>query len=401
MINHEKANFFIIYFFFAISTYAQKDNRIDKFVLTGKLIGQDTGLLILRYIDRNQKFISDTVSLIKGDFFFSGYINEPTFAYINGNVKSNSVEDVNTTGIFLEAVTMTAILKVNEFKKAKISGSHSQNEMDLLTIKKTPILTEMEPLNKEYREIIKKLQQNKGNENLRAQADSVREKFAPYKKRIRRIEYEFIDDHPESFVSAYLMQFYVSVLPLDSVKMFYAKLGYSIKNSYYGKIVAKEIHRIESGSCGSTAKNFAANDIEGKVLNLYSFKEKSYVLLDFWASWCVPCRYSNPHLIQLYNKYHSKGLDIIGIAQDDNNKEAWKKAVDQDNIAIWHHILQGFDFEKLKKGEPNENDIGEKFGINSLPTKILIDKKGVIIGRYEADAKDQSALEKKLRVIFE
>lgn len=397
----KKSAFLLSIFFYAISTYAQKDNRIDKFILTGKLIGQDTGLIILNYKDKNEKFISDTVYSIKGNFFFSGYINEPTSAFINGNIKSNSVDDVNTTNIFLEAATMTAILKVNEFKKAKITGSHSQNEMDLLKIKKAPILKEMEPLDKEYSEIIQKLQQNKGNENLRAQADIVREKFSPYKKRIRRIEYEFIANHPKSFVSAYLMQFYVSVLPLDSIKMFYAKLDYSIRNSYYGKRVAKEIRRIESGSPGSTAEDFTANDIEGKMLNLSYFKEKSYVLLDFWASWCIPCRNSNPHLIQLYNKYHSKGLDIIGIAQDDNNKEAWKKAVNKDNIGIWHHILQGFDLEKLKKGEPNENDIGEKFGINSLPTKILIDKNGVIIGRYEAAIQDQFALEKKLREIFE
>jgi thiol-disulfide isomerase/thioredoxin len=389
----------LLFIFYSISLDAQKDNRIDKFVLTGKLIGQDTGLILLNYIDKNEKFISDTASLINGNFFFSGFINEPTSAYINGNIKSNSVDDVNTANIFLEAATMTAILKVNEFKKAKITGSHSQDEMDLLKIKKAPILKEMEPLEKEYREIIKKLQQNKGNKNLRAQAAIVQEKLLPYKNRMRRTEIEFIANHPESFVSAYLMQFHVSVLPLDSIKMFYKKLNYSIKNSYFGKIVAKEIHRIESGSPGSTAEDFTANDIEGKVLNLSSFKGKSYVLLDFWASWCIPCRNSNPHLIQLYNKYHSKGLDVIGIAQDDNNKEAWKKAVNQDAIGIWHHILQGFDLEKLKKGEPNENDIGEKFGINSLPTKILIDKRGVIIGRYTG-TEEEADLDKKLSEVF-
>jgi len=109
---------------------------------------------------------------------------------------------------------MTVILKVNDFKKAKITGSRSQDEMDLIKIKKVPIIKEMEPLDKEYWEIIKKRQQNKEDENLRVQADIVHERFLPYKKKMRTIEYEFILCRPESFVSAYLMQFYVSVLRL-------------------------------------------------------------------------------------------------------------------------------------------------------------------------------------------
>lgn len=175
-----------------ISIEAQTGEIKDKFVLRGMLTGQETGLITLSYLDKNEKYISDTVSLDKGKFFFSGFIKDPTLAYISGNIKSSSVDDVNTTTIFLEVAVMTAMLKINEFKHAKITGSNSQNEMDFLTKKKAPILKEMEPLRKEYKKVIERLQQNKGDENIKAKANNIREKLSPYRKRIEKIDYEFI-----------------------------------------------------------------------------------------------------------------------------------------------------------------------------------------------------------------
>jgi thiol-disulfide isomerase/thioredoxin len=116
-------------------------------------------------------------------------------------------------------------------------------------------------------------------------------------------------------------------------------------------------------------------------------------LLDFWASWCVPCRKGNPHLIKLYNQYKEQGFEIIGISDDDSKVEAWHKAVEQDKIGIWKHVLRGMDIEKKMKGQSNPGDISEKYNISTLPTKILIDKNGKIIGRYGSEEED---LDKKL-----
>jgi len=112
----------------------------------------------------------------------------------------------------------------------------------------------------------------------------------------------------------------------------------------------------------------------------------------------VPCRKGNPHLIALYNRYKESGLEIIGVANDDNAVDAWKRAVVQDKIGIWRHILSGYD-RKASEQEKSEY-INVRYGIHTLPTKILIDKNGIIIGRYGGGGEDDAAMEKKLAEVF-
>jgi glutathione peroxidase-family protein len=105
-------------------------------------------------------------------------------------------------------------------------------------------------------------------------------------------------------------------------------------------------------------------------------------------------------LLSLYSKYKDKGFEIIGVASDDGKEEAWRKAVEQDKIGVWKHVLSGYDQEKRMRGEKNENYIGPKYGIATLPTKILIDPNGMIIGRYGESTEDVEAMDKKLSEIF-
>ncbi|RYG08102.1 MAG: TlpA family protein disulfide reductase, partial [Chitinophagaceae bacterium] len=140
-----------------------------------------------------------------------------------------------------------------------------------------------------------------------------------------------------------------------------------------------------------------AIDIGGKPLSLADFKGK-YVLLDFWASWCVPCREGNPHLKKLYAQYKNKGLEIIGVSDDDSKPYAWKAAVAQDQIGMWKHVLRGL--KRVGDTYDRTNDISENFGIHTLPTKILIDRNGKIVGRYGGGGESDEAMDKKLAEIF-
>lgn len=122
------------------------------------------------------------------------------------------------------------------------------------------------------------------------------------------------------------------------------------------------------------------------------------MLVDFWASWCVPCRKGNPHLKELYSQYKAKGFEVIGISDDDRDHDAWKKAVAKDGLP-WQHVLRGLKYDAVK-GFDKTNDISELFGIHSLPTQVLIDPSGKIIARYGEGAAAHEDLDKKLAEVF-
>ena len=125
-------------------------------------------------------------------------------------------------------------------------------------------------------------------------------------------------------------------------------------------------------------------------------------MLDFWASWCVPCRKSNPHMIELYNKYKSKGFDVIGIADDDGKIAVWNAAVTKDGVGIWHNILRGLNMDMIMKHINNPDDLDERYGIASIPTKILIGPNGKILGRFgDSYGGTEEDMDKMLKSIFD
>ncbi len=103
-------------------------------------------------------------------------------------------------------------------------------------------------------------------------------------------------------------------------------------------------------------------------------------------------------MIKLYEKYHTKGVEFIGISDDDSNPKAWHKAVEKDGIGIWHHVLRGL--KQTKKGFDKTNDITEGYAVHSIPTKILIDPQGIIVGRYGGVGEDDEAMDKMFEEIF-
>lgn len=360
------------------------------------------------YASVNGKQSKDSAVIHNGTFVFKGTIDGPSMAYLQGDIKSMAMADPNAISFFIEPGNINITVKAGDFKHAVITGCKTQDEAKQLDDSKADLYKKLKPLEDAYTKLNDIYIQAIHDKKPEAQLDSLKEKAAAmhdelqsYSPEFQKIDYAFFASHPHSYVTAFNLQFYVSDLTLDSLRMFYKNLGAQIQQSIYGKELAKQLMQLESGSPGAIAKNFSTKDINGNPISLADFKGK-YVLLDFWASWCVPCRHSNPHLKELYARYHDKGLDIIGISDDDTDNDAWRKAVAKDGIDIWHHVLRGFSMEKMQKGEPNDDDISNKYGVHSLPTKILIDKNGTIIGRYDkATDEEQAEMDKKLSELMQ
>lgn len=194
------------------------------------------------------------------------------------------------------------------------------------------------------------------------------------------------------------MQQYYRTLTADSLQLYYDAMGYILKESIYGDQLKDVIRRKKIRLPANRAADFSTVTNTNQTISLSDFKGR-YVLLDFWAHWCVPCRKSSPDLIKLFNKYHDKGLEIIGVADDDFEQLEWRKAIENDKIGIWYNVLRGLKKNKLEEIDKTES-LNDIYNVHALPTRILIDHSGMIIGTYEGTDADEK-LQKKLSKLFE
>jgi thiol-disulfide isomerase/thioredoxin len=370
---------------FTASMYAQ---NAGAFVLKGYVTNLKEGKIYLNYPNAEGKYVSDSVALQNGVFRFEGKIAEPVMVGLSGKTKSRSVEDPNTTRFFISPGETNVMLADQAFRDAVIVGSPLQDEY-------AELVSEQNKIAKRWKPIMDTLSAINKRSNVQFQ-ETKNWVLTPYHAETKEITDRFLTTHPTSFVTAYLLRFERGISDM-ALQGYYDRFPEKVQNSSYGKALKEELDNRKKGVPGAMAAAFTTKDLEGKTLSLNDYKGK-YVLLDFWASWCVPCRKGNPHLKELYAKYKGKGFEVIGVTDDDRNPDAWKKAVEKDELP-WKTILRGL---KMTVNGDNvnidrTNDISSRYNISSLPTQVLIDPNGKIIGRYGGDGGEiHDALDEKL-----
>jgi peroxiredoxin len=182
---------------------------------------------------------------------------------------------------------------------------------------------------------------------------------------------EYITQYPASLVSAYVLyRFFSYRLSAEELRHDVSLLDKSLQNTQYVKTISELIEIYESVAIGKTAPDFTENNTEGYPVKLSDLYGKSYILLDFWASWCPPCRQENPNIVALYNQYKDKGFNILGVSLD-KSKERWLKGIHDDNLT-WTHVsdIQYWNSAAAKL-----------YGVRAIPSNFLLDKDGVIVGK--------------------
>lgn len=343
-----------------------QNNSNNKFSLKGKVVGQDTGFVHIGYFNSSMKYVDDSCYLKKGEFQFTGFIKGTTRASFYGKRKSRSVDDPNWMEMFIEPGNINALFKVDEFKKAQISGSKSQNEFTIYNKR-------IDSLNSKWQNVFDELNIAKIN-NDSIKVDKIyKEQLPIYREENRSVSQRYIQEFANSDISAYLLFCDIN-LSLDSLKYYYSHLTPSVQHSFYGSNIDSSIIKQERLQIGMPAPDFIQTDLNGNQISLKTFEGK-YILLDFWASWCIPCREENPHLKKAYAKYHDKGFEIIGFSMDGpDNKNAWIDAIKKDGLP-W---IQLCDF-KIWNSEViiEYNYLGGK----GIPANFLINPKGQIIAK--------------------
>jgi peroxiredoxin len=197
---------------------------------------------------------------------------------------------------------------------------------------------------------------------------------------------QFIKANPGSFAAVYLLDGYGRTMELPEVEALYASLSPEYKDTRSGKSVANGIEARKITAIGNVAPDFSQPDTSGNVVKLSDLRGK-YVLIDFWASWCGPCRAENPNLVKEFNNYKDKGFTVLGISLDQpGKKEAWLAAIHQDGLT-WTQVSD------LKFWE---NEVAVLYGVKAIPMNLLLDPQGKIIAK---DLRGED-LSKKLSELF-
>lgn len=368
----------------ALAAAASLNAQTKPFSIKGITNGYEGQYLYLSYGGMEDQKL-DSCQVKNGEFAFKGAIPETgSYGIITNDRATVGYLTGTQTSVMMSPNDMTVAINAYDPTHPVVVGSKAQledDEYESLTSKENTVLRAMNQMVREskddaYKEQLEKLME-------------------PIEEASQKKSLAYVKSHPDTDKAVQVLNMLMGNISLDDAKTAYAALSERLKQTETAKKVADEIATRERIQPGKPAPDFTATDINGKKFTLSKLKGK-YVVIDFWASWCVPCRKSNPHMKALYEKYGKKGLDFVYVADNDNSPEKWREAVKKDGLEQFHHVLRGMKIidEKTYKLD-RTNDISEKYAIHFLPTKYLIDKEGNMVGKFESDE-----LDAKLKEIF-
>jgi peroxiredoxin len=326
------------------------------FVIKGQIRGKDNSeIRLMKYADGNW-IAEDSAKIADGKFELKGKTDLPELRLIA------LVPQTVVAQFFAENGTLTVDADADSLNKTVVKGSNSNDEFSILTKELMNIARETQLLQQKY-----SVAMQSGNEDGMKKAQIDYQAMMGNQKVYAR---NFIREHPKSTVSPLvaLMQF-GQEMNLHDIDTLIAFLHPSVQSSVYVSELKKIADKMRITNLGGLAPDFTQNTPEGTPLTLSSLRGK-IVLIDFWASWCKPCRQENPNVVAMFNKYKDKGFDILGVSLD-REKGAWLKAIEDDKLT-WHHVSD------LKFWQ---NEVAVKFGIQAIPATLLLDRDGKIIAK--------------------
>ena len=325
-------------------------NAQSGYKVTGTVEGMPDGKAIIATVNGSSLDTLAKADVKNGSFEFTGNVSEPTGAYIMVIGQRGAIP------FMLENANIT----VNAGQAGlTVTGSEGQKIYDQFMAINTTTQQEAMKLQQEY-------QAANGDQ---AKMQAVQEAYAKLMTDVQAKETELIKANPDSYVSAFVIASGMGQMEYEQLKERYNLLGEKAKAGAQGKAIAAQIAKLESTAIGQIAPNFTITTPEGESISLYDIKGK-VKLIDFWASWCGPCRGENPHVVEIYKEYHPKGLEIFGVSLD-NNKEAWVKAIADDGL-VWKH---GSDLKGWQSAP------AQLYSVTGIPHTVLLDENNKIIAK--------------------
>ncbi|OCX53091.1 hypothetical protein BEL04_01885 [Mucilaginibacter sp. PPCGB 2223] len=314
------------------------------------------------------KSMTDSTQVVNGSFEFKGTVANPTMGTLLVTHSDQTLgalrrsRKVDLINLYVENVNIQ-LTGTDSVKRAKIAGSKLNDENQAL-------IAELKPLNEKMTALYAEEGAVKTPTPEQSDAFDAREEAIDKDKRV--IYAKFIKAHPASYVSLNSIQSAVGYYPeATDLEPLLNLLSPELKASKQGKAYADMLPKLRLVALGATAPEFAQNDKDGKSIALSSFRGK-YLLIDFWASWCGPCRAENPNVVKAYNQFKDKNFTILGVSLDQpTGREKWLAAIEKDGLT-WTQVTD------LKFWQ---NEAAVLYGVRAIPQNFLLDPNGKIIAK--------------------
>lgn len=343
-------------FFLSFLIFYSCSNSSD-FKLSASSDINDGEMVYLVQYKENIPILKDSATVVKGNFSFSDSILVPEMHYIFfKNIQGN-------IPVILEPGNINITVFKDSLRSTKINGTKSNDDFKTYIDESSSFINELNNIQSEINYNIAL------NDSLLT--DDLEKQFINMRKKLTDYEFDFMTNKNDSYISALILQRMVFERSID-----YDKAD-SIMNSFdeslkltspftaVEKIIENyKLSNTEAPIVGSYAPKFSGPGIDGEVISLDGIKSK-YILIDFWASWCAPCRVENPGLAELLNVYSKDDFSILGVSLD-MNLESWKKAIETDGIQSWVHIsnLKYFNDPIAKLYDISKEGIPSSFLLN-------------------------------------
>lgn len=339
--------------------FAQKKAvTTEKYHISGKISGLKNEKVYLSTYN-GKGFDIDSLISPDGTFTFQGEIKHPAIYNLYLVPKKESAR------IFVQSGKITVVAQKDSIGKATVKGSKIHEDWMIHRKQMEGAHALMGKADKMFWET----RQNKMPDSLaiREKASKLFRQGESYADSVCK---QYITTRPTSLISPFIIySYFTRPGSEEKAKEYFNYLAKNAKDSFYGQEVKTFLDKAAKVDVGRMAPVFTMADSTGKAFNLASLKGK-YVLVDFWASWCGPCRKENPNVVKAYNQYRYKNFEIVGVSLDDK-KANWMKAIDVDKLT-WIHVsdLKGW-----------QNEAAKMYAVAAVPMNFLLDKNGKIIAK--------------------